>query len=57
MRFPHDLFFDYQKITKKNINSVFDLFESVFTKNHLDNINNKMPFNFLNFKKIILKRL
>ena len=55
--FPHDLFFDDQKITKKNINSVFDLFESVFTKNHLDNINNKMPFNFLNFKKIILKRL
>ena len=55
--FPHDLFFDNQKITKKNINSVFDLFESVFTKNHLDNINNKMPFNFLNFKKIILKRL
>jgi len=55
--FPHDLFFDNQKITKNNINSVFDLFESVFTKNHLDNINNKMPFNFLNFKQIILKRL
>ena len=55
--FPHDLFFDNQKITKNNINSVFDLFESVFTKNHLDNINNRMPFNFLNFKQIILKRL
>ena len=55
--FPHDLFFDNQKITKININSIFYLFESVFTKNHLDNINHKMPFNFLNFKKIILKRL
>ena len=55
--FPHDLFFDTPKITKKNIISIFYLFERVFTKNHLDNINNKMPFNFLNFKKIILKRL
>ena len=55
--FPHELFFGTQKITKKNINSIFYLFESIFTKNHLDNINNKMPFNFLNFKKIILKRL
>ena len=55
--FPHDLFFDKQIINQKNMHSIFYLFESIFTKNHLDNINNKMPVNFLNFKKIILKRL
>jgi hypothetical protein len=55
--FPHELFFNRRKITQKNIYLIFYLFESVFTKNHLDNINNKMPAHFLNFKKIILKRL
>ena len=55
--FPHDLFFNTPKITKKNIILIFYLFESVFTKNHLDSINSKMPLNFLNFKNIILKRL
>ena len=55
--FPHDLFFNTPKINKKNIILIFYLFESVFTKNHLDSINSKMPLNFLNFKKIILKRL
>ena len=55
--FPHELFFDNQKINQKNINLIFYLFESIFTKNHLDNMNYKMPINFLNFKKIILRRL
>ena len=57
IKFPHDLFFDKRKINQKNIHSIFYLFESIFTKNHLDNINYKMPVNFLNFKKIILKHL
>ena len=30
------------------------IFESIFKKNHLDNINYKMPLKFINFKKIIL---
>jgi DNA repair protein RecO len=55
--FPHDLFFDKQIINQKNIYLIFYIFENIFTKNHLDNINNKMPVSFLNFKKIILKRL
>jgi len=55
--FPHDLFFDKQIINQKNIYLTFYIFENIFTKNHLDNINNKMPVSFLNFKKIILKRL
>jgi len=56
-KFPHILFLDNQKITWENINSIFFIFESVFTINHLDNMNYKMPVNFLNFKKIILNQL
>jgi recombinational DNA repair protein (RecF pathway) len=55
--FPHELFFDKRKINQKNLHSIFYLFENVFTKNHLESVNYKMPINFLNFKKIILKRL
>ena len=57
VEFPYNLFSKNQETTFKNINSIFIIFESIFSKNHLDNLNYKMPANFLNFKKIILKRL
>ena len=57
IEFPYNLFSTNQKITFRNINSIFIIFESIFSKNHLDNINYNMPTNFLNFKKIILNRL
>ena len=55
--FPYKLFSTNQIITYGNINSIFIIFESVFSKNHLENINYEMPVNYLNFKKIILSRL
>ena len=55
--FPYKLFSTNQIITYGNINSIFIIFESVFSNNHLENINYEMPVNYLNFKKIILNRL
>ncbi len=56
IEFPHNLFTNRQ-INFKNIKSVFDIFESIYLKNHLDNIQNKMPDNFTSFKKIIISKL
>jgi len=57
IKFPHILFRDNPDLNFENINSIFLIFENIFSKNHLDNLNYKMPINFLNFKNIILKRL
>lgn len=57
IEFPYKLFSTNEEITFGNIKSVFIIFETILLKNHLDNINYKMPINFLNFKKIILNRL
>jgi recombinational DNA repair protein (RecF pathway) len=57
IEFPHNLLINKKKINYKNINTIFTIFESIYIKNHLDNINYKMPLNFINFKKIILLRL
>ena len=55
--FPHNLFSSNKTITYKNINAVFIIFESIFLKNHLDSNNYKLIEKYMNFKKIILKRL
>lgn len=55
--FPHDLFDNYKNVNYKNINTIFLIFESIFIKNHLDNISYKMPIHFINFKTIILNQL
>ena len=57
IQFPHNFFLNNQNLTFNNINSIFIIFESIFSKNHLDNTYHKMPLNFLHFKKIILNRL
>tara|TARA_B110000438_G_C15731174_1_gene614274 strand:- start:134 stop:826 length:693 start_codon:yes stop_codon:yes gene_type:complete len=57
INFPHIVFNQKKGLNFKNINSIFIIFESIFTKNHLDNMNYKMPTTFLEFKKIILKEL
>ena len=57
LEFPHDLFSIKKIINFKNLDTIFSIFESIFTINHLDNLNYKMPFNFINFKKMILLRL
>lgn len=57
IEFPHYVFAKTPLINYKNIRTIFNIFESVFLKNHLDNDNHKMPINYTNFKKIILNRL
>jgi len=57
IKFPHSLFSFNKNITYENINAVFLIFESIFLKNHLDNINYKMPSNYLNFKNLIIDKL
>ena len=57
VEFPHNLFNNSKKLSYKNLSNVFTIFESVFTKNHLDNMNYRMPISFINFKKIILSTL
>ena len=56
IEFPHSLYTD-NKVSFKSINSVFIIFENTFSKNHLDNLNYRMPTNYINFKKIILNKL
>ena len=55
--FPHDLLNHSVKINYDNVNNVFSIFENIYCKNHLDNINYRMPQVFFNFKEIILKQL
>ena len=57
IKFPHSLFSSDKNITYVNINAVFVIFESIFLKNHLDNINYKMPISYLNFKNLIINKL
>ena len=54
IKFPHSLFNEKRLINFENINSVFLIFETVFCRNHLDNVNYKIPINFKSFKKNIL---
>ena len=54
IEFPHNLFNNSKKLSYKNLSNVFTIFESIFTKNHLDNMNYRMPISYINFKKIVL---
>tara|TARA_Y100000590_G_C15506368_1_gene933667 strand:+ start:181 stop:882 length:702 start_codon:yes stop_codon:yes gene_type:complete len=55
--FPHDIFIKDCKINFEKIEAIFSIFESIYSKNHLDNINYTMPDNFINFKNSILNKL
>ena len=55
--FPHDLLNHANKTNYDNVNNIFLIFENIYCKNHLDNINYRMPQVFFNFKDIILKQL
>ena len=57
IEFPHNLFNNSKKLSYKNLNDFFTIFENIFTKNHLDNMNYRMPIYFINFKMIILNTL
>ena len=55
--FPHKIFINSKKINLVDIISFFQIFENIFSKNHLDNINIKIPINYINFKNIIIKEI
>ena len=55
--FPHNLLNHANKTNYDNVNNIFIIFENIYCKNHLDNINYKMPQVFFKFKEIILKQL
>jgi len=55
--FPHEMLTHRGRISFKELNSIFTIFESIYIKNHLDNINYKMPISFINFKKSLLSQL
>ncbi len=57
IEFPHNFFQDYSNINYANLETVFSIFENIFSKNHLENINYKMPESFKDFKKITLNKL
>ena len=57
IEFPHNLFTRKKIISYNNIKRVFLIFESIYKKNHLDNINANMPLKFIAFKKIILETM
>jgi hypothetical protein len=57
INFPHNLLNNSKTINLKEINSIFTIFESIYCKNHLNNMNYKMPINFINFKKSFLRYL
>ena len=55
--FPHHILEHSGKVNYVEVRNLFLIFESIYTKNHLDNINYKMPVNFINFKNLILNYL
>ena len=55
--FPHEILGHTSRINFNDVSAVFQIFESIYSKNHLDNMNYKMPIDFINFKKKVLKTL
>ena len=55
--FPHHILEHSGKVSYSEISNLFLIFESVYTKNHLDNVNYKLPNNFINLKKSLLNYL
>ena len=57
--FPFDLLesHDNSQLNYNNVNNVFKIFETVFTKNHLSNLNLYLPNQYLLFKKLIIDYL
>ena len=51
--FPHHILEHSEKVSYGEIRNLFLIFESIYTKNHLDNISYKMPVNFINFKNFL----
>ncbi len=57
IEFPHNFFQNNTNINYNSLETIFKVFEIIFSKNHLENINYKMPESFIDFKQITLKKL
>ena len=55
--FPHELFKENNSIAYESVKSLFVIFETIFKKNHLNNYNDEIPVNYLNFKFLVLKNI
>ena len=57
--FPHHLFVNNSNVTfdYNSLNNFFKIFEIIFIKNHLSNLNHKLPNQYILFKKNIISFL
>tara|TARA_B100001057_G_C22811190_1_gene935486 strand:- start:1191 stop:1898 length:708 start_codon:yes stop_codon:yes gene_type:complete len=57
--FPHKLLYEenIKSINYTSINNIFQIFENIFTKHHLTNLNLYLPNQYLLFKKLIIDHL
>jgi len=55
--FPHKFLSNKIKINYNDMKIIFLIFENICLNNHLNNSINKLPNNYINFKKIILNYL
>ena len=57
INFPHQMLKHFKKVSFNDLNAIFIMFESIYIKNHLNNMNFSMPIHFINFKKVVLRYL
>ena len=58
IKFPYSILQDKNtKIDLSSVNLIFNIFEIVFTKNHLSNFNLYLPNHYHLFKKLIVQRI
>jgi len=55
--FPHKMLNNEIKINYKHTKTAFIIFDEIFQNNHLNNMNHKLPINYINFKNLILEYL
>ena len=52
--FPHEFLSNKINIKYNYMEIIFIIFENIFVNNHLNSLNKKLPYNYLNFKNLIL---
>ena len=57
IEFPYKFFEKKTKIEKKTVNQILNIFETVFIKNHLSNLNLQLPNQYHLFKKLIIETI
>ena len=57
INFPHQMLKHTNKVNFYDVNAIFIIFESIYTNNHLNNMNFKIPIHFINFKTVVLRFL